>query len=56
MMDKGLILNPNSDLMMDCYSDADFSGLWGHTPKTLIVFEARRGCIITFAGCPTLWI
>ena len=26
--EKGLILEPTSDLQVDCYVDADFAGLW----------------------------
>lgn len=29
-IDKGLILEPSDDLTLDCYTDADFAGLWGH--------------------------
>jgi len=26
--DKGLVFKPNTSLALDCYVDADFSGLW----------------------------
>ena len=28
--DKGLVFNPSEKLVMDCYADAYFEGLWGH--------------------------
>ena len=28
--DNGLVFNPSKTLVMDCYADADFSGLWGY--------------------------
>ena len=32
-MTKGLILNPSDFLMIDCYPDADFAGLWTREDK-----------------------
>ena len=26
----GLVFNPSKQLVVDCYADADFAGLWGH--------------------------
>jgi hypothetical protein len=31
--DKGLIFNPNSELLLELYADADFAGLWGSEDK-----------------------
>ena len=28
--DNGLVFNPSKKLVVDCYSDADFAGLWGN--------------------------
>ena len=28
--DNGIVFNKSKKLMVDCYADADFSGLWGH--------------------------
>ena len=28
--DNGLLFNPSKKLVVDCYSDAYFAGLWGH--------------------------
>jgi hypothetical protein len=40
---RGLILNPSSSLKIDCYPDADFSGLWKFDNKHTIpiVCKAR---------------
>ena len=27
---NGLVLNPSKKMVVDCYADADFAGLWGH--------------------------
>ena len=28
--ENGLVFNPSKKLVVDCYADADFAGLWGH--------------------------
>ena len=28
--DNGLVFNPSKNLVVDCYADADFAGLWGY--------------------------
>ena len=28
--DNDLVFNPSKKLMVDCYADADFAGLWVH--------------------------
>ena len=28
--DNGLVFNPSKKLVVNCYADADFAGLWGH--------------------------
>ena len=54
----GLVMNPNSDMMkIDCYTDADFSGMYGHEKPTDPACAKRRtGFIIVFADCPVLWV
>jgi len=53
----GYILCPSSSHKnIDCYVDADFTGLW--TPSTSqdpLSVKSRTGYVITFAGCPVLW-
>ena len=55
--DRGLILNPSSDVcMLDCYPDAYFAGMYGHElhidPDCV---KIRTGFVITFADCPVYW-
>ena len=43
--------------MVDCYADADFSGLWGHeNPQDPICASSRTGFVVTFANFPLLWV
>ena len=28
--ENGLVFNPSKKLVVDCYADEDFAGLWGH--------------------------
>ena len=44
-------------LVVNCYSDADFAGLWGNEdPQDPICARSRTGFVITFANCPLLWV
>ena len=37
---NGLVFNPSNKLVVDCYADAYFVGLWVHEdPHTLFVLE-----------------
>ena len=55
--DNGLVFNPSNKLVMDCYADADFVGLWGHEdPQDPIFARNRTGFVVTFANCPLLWV
>ena len=57
-MDKGLILifDPSDDLMLDCYPDADFAGLWGHEhPQDPHCACSCTGYVITLCGCTVVW-
>ena len=43
--------------MVDCYSDADFAGLWGHEDsQDPICARSRTGFVVTFSNCPLLWV
>ena len=55
--DRGLILNPSSNVCkLDCYPDADFSGMYGHKiPTYTACVKSRTGFVITFADCPVYW-
>ena len=55
--DNGLVFNPSKKLVVECYADVDFAGLWGyensHDP---IYARSRTGFVVTFANCPLLWV
>ena len=51
------MFNPSKKLVVDCYADADFAGLWGHEdPKDPICAGSRTGFVVTFSICPLLWV
>ena len=51
------MFNPSKKLVVDCYADADFAGLWGHEdPQDPICARSRTGFVVTFANCPILWV
>ena len=55
--DNGLVFNPSKKMVVDCYADADFSGLWGHEyPQDPICARSRTVFVVTFANCPLLWV
>ena len=54
---NGLVFNPSKKLVVDCYADVDFSGLWGREhPQDPICDRSRNGFVVTFANCPLLWV
>ena len=55
--DNVLLFNPSKKLMVDCYDDADFAGLWGHEyPQDPIYARSRTLFVVNFANCPLLWV
>ena len=56
--DKGLVLRPDLSrpLDIDCYVDADFTGLYGyeqpHDPSSV---KSRSGFVLCVANCPVIW-
>ena len=55
-INKGLIMKPSSTPQVDCYSDADFAGLYGHEhPQDPHCACSRMGYVILAFGCPVLW-
>ena len=51
------MFNPYKKLVVDCYSDADFAGLWGHEDHQEPIFSSsRNGFFVTFANFPLLWV
>ena len=54
---KCLTFNPNSDMKLDCYVDADFAGLWKHKDDQDSVFvKSSTGYVMTLVGCPLYWV
>ena len=51
------MFNPSKKLVTDCYSDADFAGLWRHkNPKYRIYARSRTGFVANFSNCLLLWV
>ena len=55
--DNDLVFNPSKKLVVDCYADADFAGLWGHEdPQDPICARSRTGFVVTFSNFPLLLV
>ena len=55
--ENGLVFNPSKKLVVDCYADANFAGLWGHeNPQDRIYARSRTEFVVTFANFPLLWV
>ena len=55
--DNGLVFNPPMKLVVGCYADADFVGLWVHeNPQTPICARSRTGFVVTFSNCNLFWV
>ena len=49
------MFNIYKKLVVDCYEDADFAGLWGHeNPQDPIFAMIRTGFMVTFTNCNLL--
>ena len=54
---NGLVFNPSKKLVVDCYADANFAGLWGHEyTQEPICARSRTGFVVTFANFPLLGV
>lgn len=57
--DRGLILKPtlqDGKLVVECFPDADFAGMYGHEKHTdPASAKSRTGFVITLASCPIFW-
>ena len=54
--DKGIIFTPTTDFKVDCYVDADFTGLHGREPQDLSASAcSHRGYIMFFSSYPLIW-
>ena len=55
--ENGIVFNPSKKLVVDCYADADFAGLWGHEDhQDHICARSRTGFVVTFSNCHLLWV
>ena len=55
--DNALVFNPYKKLVVCCYSDVDFAGLWGHeNPQDPIFAKSRTGFVVTFDNFLILWV
>ena len=55
--DKGMNLQPTKNLVINCYVDADFAGLWkAEDNQDPLCVKSRSGFLITFMGCPLHWV
>ena len=49
------MFNLSKKLVVDCYDDADFAGLWGHeNPQDPIFARSRTRFVVTFSIIPLL--
>ena len=55
--DKGLILKPTAE-SFDCWVHASHAGEWNQedAEDDPVTAKSRNGYIITYAGCPLLWM
>jgi hypothetical protein len=54
--DKGLILQPTHNFILDMFVNADFAGMWHHEYSKLWECAfSRTGYVITYCGCPVHW-
>ena len=55
--DNCLVFNSSKKLVVDCYADVDFAGLWVHgNPQDPIFSRNRTLFVVNFANCPLLWV
>ena len=54
---KGLEFTPTKNIELNCYVDADFSGLYNYEPdQDPVCVKSRTGYVITLGGCPVTWV
>jgi hypothetical protein len=50
------MFQPNNDLQLDCYVDANFAGLWNHeSHQDPVCVKSRTGYVMTLGDCPIQW-
>ena len=51
------MFNLSKSIVVDCYSDADSAGLWGHeNPQYPICARSRNVFVTIFDNCALLWV
>jgi hypothetical protein len=51
-----IVTKPKTKLTLDCFTDADFAGLYRHEPDDSIdSARSRSGYIIKLGACPLIW-
>ena len=51
------MFNPSKKMVVDCYANADFAGLWVHEdPQYPIFARCRNAFAVTFSYCLILWM
>lgn len=54
--DKGLILAPSADIVLEAFEDTDFAGLWNEKdPQDPTCVKSRTGYLIQLRGSPVVW-
>jgi hypothetical protein len=54
--DMGTVVRPTNTLLIDCYVDADFAGLYNRDPHSSSTSaKSRLGYIISLGGVPLVW-
>ena len=55
--DKVLLINTSKKMVVGCYVDTYFSGLWVHENSQYPVCDRSRTVfVVTFSNCPLLWV
>ena len=52
-----MVFNPSNKLVMGCYGDADFAGLWEHKKYSITYFSRGKTVfVVIFSYCHLLWV
>ena len=55
-MNRGMVIDPNKELRLDLYADADFAGLWNvENHDDPISVKSRTGWLLTLGEIPITW-
>ena len=55
--DKDIVFNQSKKMVVYCYLDADFVGLWGHdNPQDPIFAKSITTFVVTFSNCHLLCV